>query len=246
MISLGLWAAAMTGGVRLVLADLEQLLAIGLVLGVALVPVCGQLGDAQIKNLVDRVNNLMGGGGGGGNIQVDTTQRQVPGNTNARFVISASAGLRALPPPGTEVMIEVTGNGSWQQQHLSFYISVNDGAQFIGCEACIHGTGSGLTAGQSFSWTARATITVKSVVPSVLQLHLSGAITPTYDPAANGGNGGNFCYANNSVPFESHANQGIPWNQAALNALTIYAAWRAAAAGQLLTSDRTKISYYGG
>ena len=160
----GLILAAMISGaneaVRVLGHFAVWLLVSGLgVLVVALFPLW-QLGNAQIKNLTDRLANHIGSGahdgGGGGGKTVTLTPRTT--NTNAYTPMSDQVSIPLAGRVGREWRIEATGNGDWANTPGTLVIALFIGGGLpAGLDMQV---GSGDAGGTgSFAWRAVATIT---------------------------------------------------------------------------------------
>jgi hypothetical protein len=197
------------------------------------------LGDAQIKNLTDRLNRLAAGVASGFTAEVYTNAISVQ-PSQGQIAISQPAGLPAGSPPGTEICIECHGNGTWPaagtggaQNGVSWYCYLGQPTGATTCEAKINGNG-GMPAGP-FSWHATVTCTVTGGGLAIM--HTSAQVAPTPSASAWSINAEQ---ANSAYSIPS-PNLG--------NAFVMFGAWENAAlsgGGALLTTHRTKITYYGG
>jgi hypothetical protein len=144
------------------------------------------LGDAQIKNLTDRLNNLVDGGGlGGGSKQVSFPRNVVNGALQSRMSDTIN-----LPGPagrtGQEWRIEISGNGSWPAGNpavLRVFLSIAGVAPAeLTIDAANTDAGAGMNPGTSFSWLAVASLggrTDPPASPTALACHLSFTAGPT-------------------------------------------------------------------
>lgn len=201
----------------------------GLGLLAVAVTLAGQLGDAQIKNLTDRINALISGGlGGGAEVYMDPYSA---GPGNAQTPISRAGLMRGPRGAGTEVCIEVHGDGAWRGNPLSFYVLAGGAVR---AEAKYNGDAIPASV-PDFGWSCRVTVTAQSPVQALC--HVSAAISPLFPNAAGGTVG-------NAVPAEgAQVNVTIP---VGADPVAVYAAFGGTGIGQRVSTHRTKISYYGG
>jgi hypothetical protein len=184
MFWLGLFLAASAAGARQLLADLARFAGAALALSGVAVVLLAQLGDAQIKNLTDRLNNLVGGGGFGGKSVDPTTRQQLQGASLINSM-SANVNIPAGAPVGQEWRIEISGNGTWMTGGAGNWVQTMiwiPGASSTGGTAtpCLTQTGQGDTgfgAGAGFSFRLVGTITVR--LPGVVICQLAVTFSQT-------------------------------------------------------------------
>jgi hypothetical protein len=200
------------------------------------------LGDAQIKNLTDRLN-MLASGSGDTHVFTDVLSSSGPGWQR----ISAPATLD-LVLVGREVCIEASGRLEWRAgANLSFAggIGPDIPGSWPNAEAKIDG--ATIPIAITMAWHCQVTFTVISGgVNPLVRVHVSGAMSPLIGNMAGGtppgaGGGSNF----NAIPFEGD-NGAAGIGIGVIRRFTLGAAYQTTAAGQSVAAYRTKISYYGG
>jgi hypothetical protein len=231
----GLWAAAATDGARMILGQFGRHAALALALTVITV---AQLGDAQIKNLLDRLTALVSSGGTGG-ISGQIILNTYILNTTGWQRMSANATLPANTPGGRETVIEIYGEGLWRNgagTNLSFALALTNPAQNF-AEAKVVATT--LNDNQPFSYHVIAVLTIFSAGSALM--HVSFSVSPRLTDPATGQSA-----PANTVTAEGTEIQLVGFTGGIQTQWFIAGAWQAQA-GTVTTavSHRTQITRYG-